>query len=189
MHITDDCGEKTLATELRRGDASALSRFYALYAGSMAGVCSRYVANDDDAKDVFQEAMVKIVQNAARFEYRGPGSLKAWAMRIAANEAVSFLRNRRKADFAALPADGDVADTPDGSPDVADIPPEAIHGMIRELPDGYRTVFNLYAIEGKSHREIASALGIKEATSASQFLRARRMLARKIEEYRKRNDN
>lgn len=189
MHITDDSGEKSLATELRRGDASALRRFYALYAGSMAGVCSRYVANDDDAKDVFQEAMVKIVQNAARFEYRGPGSLKAWAMRIAANEAVSFLRNRRRIDFAELPADDNVPDTADGSPDVADIPPEAVHNMIRELPDGYRTVFNLYAIEGKSHREIASALGIKEASSASQFLRARRMLARKIEEYKKRNDN
>ena len=60
--------------------------------------------------------------------------------------------------------------------------------MIRQLPDGYRTVFNLYAIEGKSHREIARLLGIKEASSASQLLRARRMLARKIEEYRRKND-
>ena len=91
--------------------------------------------------------------------------------------------------LAELPADDNVPDTADSSPDVADIPPEAVHNMIRELPDGYRTVFNLYAIEGKSHREIASALGIKEASSASQFLRARRMLARKIEEYKKRNDN
>ena len=58
MHITDDCGEKSLATELRRGDASALRRFYALYAGSMAGVCSRYVANDDDAKALAEIAEI-----------------------------------------------------------------------------------------------------------------------------------
>ena len=187
-HITDDGGERLLATELRRGDTSALRRFYDLYAGRLAAVCSRYVADDDGAKDVFQEAMVKIVTNAHRFEYRGPGSLMAWAARIAANEAVSHLRSRRKDAFAELPVEGAAADMAAEEACVESIAPEAIHAMIRELPDGYRTVFNLYAIEGKSHREIARLLCIKEASSASQFLRARRMLARKIEEYRRKND-
>ncbi len=187
-HITDDGGERLLATELRRGDTSALRRFYDLYAGRLAAVCSRYVADDDGAKDVFQEAMVKIVTNAHRFEYRGPGSLMAWAARIAANEAVSHLRSRRRDAFAELPEDGGAGDMAADDADVEGIAPEAIHAVIRQLPDGYRTVFNLYAIEGKSHREIARLLGIKEASSASQLLRARRMLARKIEEYRRKND-
>ena len=77
----------------------------------------------------------------------------------------------------------DVPDEDDDGVSVEDVPPEAVHSMIRELPDGYRTVFNLFAIEGRSHREIAEMLGISEATSASQFHRAKKILAKRIREY------
>lgn len=177
-----DNSEQALARAMRRGDHSAVERFYAIHAPYLAGVCSRYVTQPDDAKDVFQDAMVKIVQGMGHFDYRGPGSLRSWAARIVANEAVNFLRTRRKTDLASL---DNLPDTPDEPPpDVADITPEEIHNLIRQLPDGYRTVFNLYAIEGKSHREIAKMLGIKEASSASQYHRARNLLARMINEYR-----
>nr|WP_239483537.1 RNA polymerase sigma factor [Marseilla massiliensis] len=171
-----------MANGLRRGDTTAVARFYTMHAPYLAGVCSRYVASPDDTKDVFHDAMVKIMQHAGEFSYRGPGSLRSWATRIVANEAVNFLRARRKTDFASL---DNMPDTPDEpTPDVTEITPEEIHSLIRKLPDGYRTVFNLYAIEGKSHREIANMLGIKEASSASQYHRARNMLAHMIHEYR-----
>ena len=75
-------------------------------------------------------------------------------------------------------------DTPDEDPDSMSVPPDVIYQMIRELPDGYRTIFNLYVIEEKSHREIAQLLGIKESSSASQLHRAKAMLAEKIREYK-----
>ena len=179
---TKEDSEQNLANGLRRGDTTAVARFYTMHAPSLAGVCSRYVASPDDTKDVFHDAMVKIMQHAGEFSYRGPGSLRSWATRIVANEAVNFLRARRKTDFASL---DNMPDTPDEpTPDVTEITPEEIHSLIRKLPDGYRTVFNLYAIEGKSHREIANMLGIKEASSASQYHRARNMLAHMIHEYR-----
>ncbi len=175
--------EKGLVRQLRRGDASAMRRFYDLYAGDIAGVCSRYVADDNDAKDVFQDSMVKIMYNIHHFEWRGEGSLRSWAMRVASNVALDFIRLRRKAEMSTLAFD--VADEPEApEPDVADIPPEVIHDMIRALPDGYRTVFNLYAIEGKSHKEIARLLGIRESSSASQFHRAKNQLVRAIMKYR-----
>lgn len=175
-----------MAYGLRRGDNSAVAAFYRLHAAYLAGVCSRYVTQPDDAADVFHDAMLKIVQKAGSFEYRGPGSLRSWAARITANEAVTFLRKNNKG-FTDI---DNIPDTPDEpEPDVTDITPEAIHELISKLPDGYRTVFNLYAIEGKPHREIAAMLGIKEASSASQYHRARNMLAHMINEYRKRQQH
>ena len=179
---TKEDREQNRTNGRRRGDTTAVARFYTMHAPYLAGVCSRYVASPDDTKDVFHDAMVKIMQHAGEFSYRGPGSLRSWATRIVANEAVNFLRARRKTDFASL---DNMPDTPDEpTPDVTEITPEEIHSLIRKLPDGYRTVFNLYAIEGKSHREIANMLGIKEASSASQYHRARNMLAHMIHEYR-----
>ena len=99
------------------------------------------------------------------------------------NESLKFLKRTEKSGILqygdSIP---DVAD--DSEPDVAGIPAARLHEMIRALPAGYRTVFNLYTIEGKSHREIANMLGIKEASSASQYHRARNMLAHMIHEYR-----
>lgn len=183
-HTHETYTEQALARQLRRGDPSAMRRFYDLYAGYLAGVCSRYVADGDDAKDVLQESMVKIMYSIDRFDYRGEGSLRSWATRVTVNEALNLLRERQKVGFAPL-GEG-AADAPDEpEPDVDDIPAEAIHEMVRRLPDGYRTVFNLFAIEGKSHKEIAGLLGISEATSASQFHRAKNRLAHEINEYRK----
>lgn len=179
----ENTNEKELTRLLRRGDTLAMRRFYDLYAGYLAGVCSRYVADKADAQDVLQESLVKIMYNIGRFDYRGEGSLRSWATRITVNEALNMLRDRRRTDFADIDSGvADMADEPE--PDVADIPPEAIHDMISRLPDGYRTVFNLYAVEGRSHKEIGRMLGIGESSSASQFHRAKNRLAREIREYR-----
>ena len=113
------------------------------------------------------------------FDYRGEGSVKAWLHRIVVNDSLKYLRANGKMKY--------VDDLPDVEDDVMDslpdVPVAVVAEMIKALPDGYRTVFNLFVFEKKSHREIAELLGIKEDSSASQFFRARAMLAKKIKEY------
>lgn len=176
--------EKDLVKRLRRGDNAAMRDFYALYAGFLSGVCSRYVANDDDQKDVFQDCLVSIIQHVGEFDYRGEGSLKAWAARIAVNQSLSYLRSHKRFDTVDL--DENLANVADNAPpETTDVPSDVLHSMIRALPDGYRAVFNLFVVEGKSHREIAQLLGIREVSSASQLHRAKALLAREIKEYKK----
>jgi RNA polymerase sigma-70 factor (ECF subfamily) len=116
----------------------------------------------------------------ADFDFRGEGSLKAWVTRIVANMAVSHLRRASRFEFI-----GDIPDELEPEePDVGTIPMKILMDMIASLPTGYRTVFNLYVFEQLSHKQIARLLGIKESTSASQYLRAKRMMARKINEYK-----
>ena len=103
--------------------------------------------------------------------------------RITVNEALQYLRKQKKSSFIdygeRLP---DMMDA-DDDPEVESVPPEVIQNMIQELPDGYRTIFNLVVFEEKPHKEIADLLGITESTSASQFHRARKILAKKINDY------
>ena len=164
-----------------RGDASAMSRLYDAYAGMLAGICARYITDADDQKDVLQESFIQIYTHIPTFTYRGRGSLQAWMTRITINQALMFLRDRVSA--AMMDATDNIADIIGDEPDVDRLGEDEILGMIRRLPDGYRTVFNLYAIEGKSHKEIAAALGIKPDSSASQYKRARTMLAQMIKDY------
>lgn len=179
--------EKDIAKGILCGDRQAMRDFYALHAAYIAGVCSRYIANDDDQKDVFQDTLLAVIQHIDSFSYRGDGSLRAWATRIAVNKALLFLRNEKRMRFVDIENGiGDIAD--EVPPSTSDIPPDKLHCMIRQLPDGYRTVFNLYVVEGRSHKEIASLLGIAEATSASQLHRAKALLAKEITEYRTKND-
>ena len=143
-------------------------------------VAMRYVADTDVARDVLQESFVKVFLHIKDFEHRGEGTLKAWVMRVVSNEAINVMRQRRRHLFTELPEE---EDTPDEEPDVGNISMDVLQHMIEQLPEGYRIVFNLYVFEQKSHKEIAALLGIKENSSASQFLRAKRMLARQIQQY------
>lgn len=179
-------GEQELIESSIRGDTDSRRAIYSRHVQYLSAVCSRYITDPSDVKDVLQEAFIKIFQSLGRFEWRGEGSLRSWMTRIVVNESLKLLRNNRKLDiFVATPELPDVPDDDgdDGEISVENVPPEAVHSMIRELPDGYRTVFNLFVIEGRSHREIAEMLGISEATSASQFHRAKRILAKRIREY------
>ena len=170
--------EKIIVKRLHGGDKSAMQDFYTLYADYLTSVCARYVDNDDDLKDVLQDSMVKMLTSI--------GSLQAWATRIVVNQSLSFIKRKRTAAIVSL--DIDLPDEPEkDDPPIDHIPPEVIHQMVRELPTGYRTVFNLYVFENKSHQEIAQLLGIKRDSSASQLHRAKNMLAKKIEQYNKTN--
>lgn len=182
MNLLIEDKERGLVKRLRNGDNGAMYDFYSLYAGYLTAVCSRYIADEEDLKDVLQDALVCIFTHIGDFEYRGAGSLKAWSVRIAVNQSLKFLRAKKQHEFARL--EWDIADEPEeDDPPVGDIPPEAIHRLVSELPTGYRTVFNLFVFENKSHHEIASLLGIKADTSASQLHRAKNLLAKKIRQY------
>jgi RNA polymerase sigma-70 factor (ECF subfamily) len=103
-------------------------------------------------------------------------------VRIVANEALMFLRNKRKLLFVEQNETADEMDENSADPDTERITPDELHQLISELPDGYRTVLNLYVFENYSHRQIAELLGIKESTSASQLYYAKQWLARRIKE-------
>jgi len=159
-----------------------MKQIYDCYSRYLTATCSRYLPDEDDLRDVLQDSFVKIFSSLDRFSFRGAGSLKAWMRQITVNEALKLIRSRKKVDTVEykwdLPEKED-----EEEPDVGRIPPDVLQGYIQELPEGYRTVLNLYAFEGKSHKEIAQLLGITESTSASQLHRARAILARKINEY------
>ena len=186
MNIFGQHSEEDIAEGIRKGDNRAMRHFYAQYGGLLAATCSRYVNNEDDVKDLMQDAMVNIIQNIDSFTYKGKGSLRAWATRIVVNQALNFVKSQKR--FLDTFADKDLGNIslPDNEePDISDVPADVIHQMISQLPDGYRTVFNLFAIEGKSHKEIAALLGIKADTSASQFFRAKNILAKQIDNYKR----
>ena len=174
--------EETLVDLLKSGDKTALRDFYNLYAGRLTAVCARYISDDEDLKDVMQDTLVMILSHIHKFRYQGEGSLKAWTTRIAVNQSLKFLREQNHHEMQLLSAD--MADEiEEEDPVVGDMPPYVLHRLIRELPAGYRTVLNLFVFEGWTHQEIAKALGIKKDTSASQFSKAKKLLAKKINEF------
>ena len=162
---------------------TAMKLIYSQYIRYLTAVCSRYIVDDEDVKDVLQESFLKIFASLGRFQYRGEGSLKAWMSKITINETLKFISRTQRIDYTRISEETE--EIRDSEPDISEIPAAVIHSVIRDLPDGYRLIFNLYAIEGKSHKEIAGLLGIKESTSASQLHRAKAILADKINRYTK----
>lgn len=152
----------------------------------MSTVCGRYIEDRDDLKDIVQDCLVSIASKVRSFEYRGSGSLQAWVTRIVINQSLKYLKSKNTHGITRL--DFDLPeDTEENEPTLDGIPSEVIYRMIRELPAGYRVIFNLYVFEEKSHQEIAKLLGIKPGTSASQLFKAKNLLAKRIREYKERS--
>ena len=165
--------ELTIVHKLSRGEATAIDLLYAEYAPFLTAVCARYIPQNDDMKDVLQEAFIKMFNKGDTFTYRGKGSLKAWATRIVINEALLFLRQQAKEDV--LTTDRDLPETVDEEPEVNTLSTD-------------ETVFNLYVIEGMSHQQIAELLNIKPDTSASQLHKAKVMLAHMIKSHQRQEE-
>ena len=162
-----------------------MKMLYDRYAGYLSAVCARYIPEDSALKDILQECFIRIFQSMGRFEYRGEGSLKAWMTRIVVNGALKTLERRR---YVPLPENiSEIEDFGDESA-FPSIPMPVLQQMIRELPDGYRTVFNLYVFENMSHKDIARLTGIKENSSASQLHHAKALLRKRILQYIKQKD-
>ena len=177
--------EKQVFERARDGDRKAVRQLYDRYSSFLAATCARFLPDPGDQKDVLQDGFVKIFSSLDKFDYRGEGSLKAWMRQIVVNECLKVLRKRKRSVpilFEEELRDVEVEEDT-GPPEVEKVPAAVIHEMIKELPDGYRAVFNLFVLEEKNHKEISELLGITESTSASQLYRARMILAKKIKEY------
>ena len=174
--------EVELAAQVARGNAQAARKLYACYAAGLTSVCARYISNDDDLHDILQESFLQIFSSIHQFHYQGEGSLRAWMSRIVANKSIDFLKHQSRMNLFETTDRLPDSVSEDEDVDVNELSLQTLHDLIRNLPIGYRTVFNLYVFEHLSHREIASRLNIREASSASQLHRAKEMLARQIKE-------
>ncbi len=179
--------ENILVEAVKSQDRAAQRELYELYCGRLYAAVLRYVGRRDVAEDILQDSFVKIFRSIDTFTFRGEGSLRAWMQRIAVNVALEWLRSQKKMEVIACGDDQLIASASVVEPtveQVESISESVILEMIAQLPDGYRTVFNLFEIEGYSHKEIAEELGINEKSSSSQLLRAKRILAKKISQLR-----
>ena len=174
--------EHKLLRLVQKGDKQAMKKVYDSYIKYLTAVCFRYINDYENVKDVLQDSFLKIFSAINSFEYRGPGSLKGWMTKVVVNETLKFIKRNNQFLFVEL--QHEKMNIIDEEPNTEGISSSIIYQMIKDLPDGYRTIFNLYVIEQKSHKEIAELLNIKESTSASQLHRAKALLANKIREYR-----
>jgi RNA polymerase sigma-70 factor (ECF subfamily) len=166
-NITDEELVKGCAKEVRKYQAMLYEKFNQ----KMFSVCYRYAKDRDQALDMLQEGFIKVYNHIGNFSHTG--SLEGWIRRIMVNTSINHLRkNKYHADV------NDYAEfLPTKKASIIDkLSADDIFKLIRKLPLGYKTVFNMFAVEGYSHREIAETLGIKESTSRTQYLKAKKSL-------------
>lgn len=173
--------EIELVDGCRAGDNSARKMLYTLYSKQMLAICYRYTGDMDAAHDVLHDGFIKIFTN---FSFRGESALATWITRVMITQSLDYLRKQKRMNllFANEEDIPEVADVSAGE-NYDKISEEQLLGFIAELPEGCRTVFNLFVFEGKSHKEIGELLHIKEHSSTSQLFRAKCLLAKRINEY------
>lgn len=161
----------------KEGDSRAQKSIYDMLSAKMYAVCLRYMGDRDSATDILQDGFVTLFEKIG--SYSGEGSFEGWARRIFVNTALMSLRRHD-----VLRGSDDIEEAygvSDSSVTVIQkMSYQELLNLVAQLPAGYRTVFNMFVIEGYSHKEIAQELGIEEVTSRSQLLRARMMLQEKI---------
>ncbi len=165
--------EKDIIKGCLQGEKACQKKLFDLYAAKMLGVCVRYCKSVTEAEDVLQEGFIKVFTHIR--SYHEKGSLEGWIRRIMINTAINHLRKNKK--FMYHEEIGSMQDLiEDEEQRVDDYNLEVILQCIQKLPEGYRTVFNLYEVEGYSHKEIARMLSVSVNTSKSQLLKAKRQL-------------
>ncbi|MEM9916616.1 MAG: sigma-70 family RNA polymerase sigma factor [Bacteroidota bacterium] len=164
--------EKELIEACKKGERRAQQMLYDRYSPKMFGLCRRYVRKREDAEDVLIDGFYKVLTNIGQFQ--GNGSFEGWIRRIMVNEALMFLRKKQPFQWMdELQPNMDVQYQASVEDDLA---AQDILNLLDQLPAGYRTIFNLYVIEGFKHREIAETLGISINTSKSQLILAKKRL-------------
>ncbi|MEM6965250.1 MAG: RNA polymerase sigma factor [Bacteroidota bacterium] len=168
--------QKELIAGCIQGDRQCQMELFRQHSGKLLAVCIRYTRHRMEAEDILQDAFIKIFKNLEKYE--GKGSFEGWMRRIAVNTA---LKNYNRSSFQKEKIGLEDYQENALAPEViASLHEEELLKVIGELPTGYKAVFNLYVIEGYSHKEIADQLEIKESTSRSQLVKARKMLQVKI---------
>ncbi len=168
--------EEELIAACRKQQRNAQEMLFNRFSPVMFGVCKRYLKNREDAEDVLIEAFYKVLTNID--QYKGQGSFEGWIRRVVVNEALMFLRRRSKLKYKV---EIEEIDLPKAEKIESQLAAQDIMKLLDALPMGYRTVFNLYVIEGYKHREIADMLGISINTSKSQLILAKKRLKELIE--------
>lgn len=158
----------------------AQKEMYEQFAPAMLGVCYRYTKSITDAEDVLQEGFIKIFLHLS--EYRSTGELGAWIRRIMVTTALNYLKKNKRYRSELVFAEMPLHPVSDENP-VIKLEAKQLSELIRQLPTGFQTIFNLHAIEGYTHAEIGEILGITDGTSKSQYARARYLLIEWIEKY------
>lgn len=153
---------------------------YGRFAPKMYAVCMRYADNSNDAQDLLQEGFIKVYKNLHRF--RAEGSFEGWVRRVFINSSIEHLR-RKKMNLATVSEKEENTIENSDISALDNLAEKDIISLIQDLSPGYRTVFNLYVIEGYPHKEIGDLLGISEGTSKSQLARAKAILQKKVTQY------
>ena len=168
--------EQELALGCARSDRDAQAELYTRYAGGLYALCLRYIEDREEARDLMHDAMIKAMDNFKSFRYAGEGSINAWISRIAVNMAIDRLKESSR--FRQIPleqvSDAEIENAlePDAE-SVRSVPDGVLDEIIASLSPVKRTIFNMYCIDGFSHKEIAKALGITERGSTSIMAKAR----------------
>ncbi len=176
MKALKELTEAEIVYRCLQNDTAAQNELYRRYAGKMMGVCMRYARNRDVAADIMQDGFVKVFINLKSF--KGEGSFEGWIKRIMINTSLKQYRKDLK-----FQNDVDIDSAHDVSFEnniVSNMSAKELMNHVQELPSGYRTIFNLYVIEGYQHNEIGEMLNISEGTSKSQLSRARTYLMQNI---------
>lgn len=184
--------EDNLLKECLSGNTRAQKLLYERYAPRMFGVCLRYAPDHSMAEDFMQEGFIRIFTKLGSL--KSQGSLEGWMRRVMVNTSLEILRKkdilRNSIELSYQEAPGDVAqhfiaDVQDDNSITGMVSAETLHQAVSEMPVGFRTVFNLFAVEDFSHKEISSMLDISEGTSKSQYARARAWLQKRLSESKK----
>ena len=176
MNLAQKFTTDDLLEGCKRGQRKAQEALYASLSSKMLGVCMRYAKDRYEAEDMLQNGFVKVFRKVN--EFRGEGSFEGWIRRIMVNTAIEIYRkNQRMLNLVDI---DEVYDLPQSTFDMTGLETKDLLALIQELATGYRLVFNMYVIEGFSHKEIAEQLGISEGASKSQLSRARSILREKI---------
>jgi RNA polymerase sigma-70 factor (ECF subfamily) len=162
-----------LVKEAKQGSTAAQKCLFDQFADKMLLVCQRYVKTPEDAEELLLDGFYKFFKKISSFNYQGEAALYAWLKRIMINECLMFLRAK---NVFTIVTEATAEEIPLQEEALDNLSAEEIFKLIVQLPVGYRTVFNLYAIEGMNHGEIADVLNISEGTSRSQFSKAKVLL-------------
>lgn len=181
LRMLNTYSEDLLIKRCQERDRKAQRELYERFAPNMMALCKRYVKHQETAEDVLSTSMVKVFKNIATVE--SSTSLQAWVRKITVNECLNHLRSER--EFTALEVEEDITESNDHDPHEF----EELQVMVERLPTGYRTVFNMYAVEGYSHKEISEELRITENASRSQLTKARKQLKFWLDQREKRSQN
>ena len=184
---TESFSERDLASRCAVNDRDAQGELYARYAARLYALCFRYVGDREEAQDLMHDSMIKAMGSFRLFSYNGEGSLYAWLRRLTVNIVIDRLRSMSKLRMVPLDTtmEWDVQDSA-ADEDVESIPASVLLEMVASLPSVKRAVFNMYCIDGFSHKEIAAAMNISEKGSASILAKSRAQLRETVKDYLKR---